>query len=808
MKKLFFFTCLFSILVYSIPLFESTPNNISVVLPFDSLGLTTRPSSSEIEYRIQGESAWRKGHRLLSTRYENALTPSDNFLSTSLFNLQPDTIYEIRISILKQNGQSYNLLRSVRTGKNKWSSGLRNIYVDSKTGDDNRSGLSRIEAKRTISAAIRTPLLPGDIIHIANGRYFEELFLDSINGENGKEILFEGEGDSVFLEGYDSSFKPVSWQDTGKDSGGNPVYSAPLNICPDGGWVHGASNQMMEGMLYQYHSTNSSKCNTLADLYKNSSSVNRLGAFYHDSAKGKVYFTIQSDYSPDTLNIVFSSRKTCIRARYSSHIVFRNLNIQHGGYYGLSLEGCNHIRVTKCNFRYHKSAVCTNNGIPNFKATRKFYVWQGDTFTYWNVKVDSVKEGHLSNFCAIESSFVTAPKAWAWNTANAWSFMHDDEFTFARHHLNGIDASYAGTGWVIKNCRFKDLFNGLYISQNGERNKLWDPRFFRNFDFCNNELIKIADDCVEPEGAAVNLRIYNNRFNYFRNGFSDAPTTIGPLFFMRNILTNWFEGAVKAKDAWEYDYGIACIYHNTFYFGDERYSHGGAVNGSSDFNDIYMNNILSSIYSPYNGTEGITRTQNIQLDYNSYYCSSALPYIVFEDTSFTSLAQANAAGFELHGIFNTGKQRPLFTGTAKDTPVVQLTFSSSEIDRGAVIPGINDGYLGNGPDIGAVEWVPLISAEFCRGNIDNTPVAFATPNPFNGSITLGLKLPLLTKKYPNITLSVYNIAGQLVFGKSINNPANLTTIKWHSDIENAAALYFSKWSFDNKIIVTKLLRVK
>jgi hypothetical protein len=799
-KLIFFFICFLISLIQTFPIFESTYSNVSVVLPFDSLAIFSTPESSTVLYRVQGDINWRSGHPLLST---------NNSLSTSLFNLLSDTLYEVKVRVLKPNKQTVELLRTVRTQKKTWVSGLRHLYVDSRIGNDLWSGLSKGEAKRSISSVCNLPLLPGDVIHIANGTYFEELFLDSIHGEEGKEILFEGEGDSVFLEGYDSSFRADVWKDTGADISGNPVYSASLDICPDGGWAHGSASQMMEGMLYQYHSTNSSKCNTLDDLYKNSSGVNRLGAFFHDSADKKVYFSIQSDYSPDTLKIVFSSRKTCIRARYSSHIVFRNLNIQHGGYYGLSVEGCNNIRVTKCNFRYHKSAVCANNGIPNYTATRRFYVWQGDTFTYWNVKIDSVKEKQLSNYCTIESTFVTSPKAWAWNTANAWSYMHDDEFTFARHHLNGIDASYAGTGWVISNCRFKDLFNGLYISQNGARNKLHDTRFFRNFDFYNNEMVKIADDCLEPEGAAINLRIYNNRFNYFRNGFSDAPTTVGPLFFFRNILTNWTEGGVKAKDAWDYDAGIACIYHNTFYFGDDRYSHGGVVNGNADFNDVYLNNIMSSIYTPYNGVEGITLSQNTRLDYNSYYCYSNLPYIVFEDKSFTSLSQAQAVGLETNGIFNTGKQRPSFISTIRDTPDVTLAYGSVEIDRGIRIPGINDDFLGNGPDIGCLEWDPIIGTENLRQHNVSTPEPFAWPNPFSSSVVFGLRLPVSSQKPTKVSLAVYNIAGQEIFRESFYNTKNVVMTKWQiTNNKNATALYLAKWSIDGRNLVLPVLRVK
>lgn len=778
---------------HAIPLFESTQENISLFIPYDSLGLDTGATVDSIVvlYRAFGETDWKTAHPLLKTAFRDTGWNSLPALGTSIFNLVPGTEYEIKIN---------RLVRTIRTWSDAFPSTGRDIYVNPRDGDDLNSGLSPASAKASINAVVRAGLQPGDRVHLAGGRYFEEVALDSIRGLPDNYILFQGDGDSVVLEGYDSSFHPASWERTGTDSSGNPVFRTDLAFRPDGGYIENSPAPGLDGMIYQYHETNGWNFGQfLPDLYANKARANSLGAFYHDSLESKVYLALPPGTAPESLKVRFSNRKACLKLRYSSHLAFRNLDIRHSGYYGLSLEGCNDIRVTGCLFRFHKSGICANAGILNFQDSLRCYSWGADTFCFHDMIIPNPADSQLSNRCVVESCLFTSPKAWEWNAAGTWGFMHDNEFGAARHHLNGVDASYAGTGWIVRHCRFDNLFNGLYISQNGERYNLDDLRTFRNFDFHGNTMIHIADDCLEPEGAAVNLRIYKNRFTLFRNGLSDCPTTVGPLFFMRNVLSGWIEGGIKAKEAWGSDVGVACHYHNTFYVGNDRYAQAKTViSAQCDLNDRYINNIFAGGASVYAGGEGGGGPgSGNTMDCNSYYLSTGSNYLVFSGgLTCPTIEKANDLGYELNGLFNIDRRAPLFRDFNPDALDVSLRPGAVEIDRGVRIPGVNDAFKGLGPEMGAMEFDPDDPAVE-GGNADREPLCTAFPNPFNGTVRLSFSIP---QKTPHTAeLGVFNVAGKKVFYRAgVRNQGSFFRIDWQGRDNHGEALpsgiYLVEWS--------------
>jgi hypothetical protein len=115
-------------------------------------------------------------------------------------------------------------------------------------------------------------------------------------------------------------------------------------------------------------------------------------------------------------------------------------------------------------------------------------------------------------------------------------------------------------------------------------------------------------------------------------------------------------------------------YHTTMYNNADNY--GGAIVA---FNaDILLkNSILSKNKIGIAGNPG-----SITTDYNCFWESFVPP------------------------PYNTGshniQQDPLFVDIAGED--FRLTQDSPCIDKGKKISGINDGYLGNAPDIGAYEW--------------------------------------------------------------------------------------------------------
>ena len=84
---------------------------------------------------------------------------------------------------------------------------------------------------------------------------------------------------------------------------------------------------------------------------------------------------------------------------------------------------------------------------------------------------------------------------------------------------------------------------------------------------------------------------------------------------------------------------------------------------------------------------------------DNWYIVRAAPHFEWERVFYKNLAGwCTGAGFECNGI----EKNPLLVNPAVSNYTLRST--SPDIDRGVVIPGINDGFTGSAPDIGAFEY--------------------------------------------------------------------------------------------------------
>ena len=84
-----------------------------------------------------------------------------------------------------------------------------------------------------------------------------------------------------------------------------------------------------------------------------------------------------------------------------------------------------------------------------------------------------------------------------------------------------------------------------------------------SIDFHNNDFTNMDDNCIEADGGARNIRVFENRcFNTAAGGLSAQPTFGGPSYFFRNIVYNATSGGpLKLFDGGS---GIL-VYQNTFF---------------------------------------------------------------------------------------------------------------------------------------------------------------------------------------------------------------------------------------------------
>jgi hypothetical protein len=240
-----------------------------------------------------------------------------------------------------------------------------------------------------------------------------------------------------------------------------------------------------------------------------------------------------------------------------------------------------------------------------------------------------------------------------------------------------------------------------------------------SIDFNNNDFYNMGDNCIETDGSARNVRVYENRcFNSASGSLSVQPVFGGPNYFFRNIVYNSpVSGALKYI---EESAGVL-TYNNTFICD----AHAGPAS-----NEHFRNNL---ILSEGNKDEVFaitaTFTNYTSSDYNGFrpdpnaenaFEWNSPPFEVLADykdapvvRQYKTLAAYQAAtGQDKHSVlvdYNVFMNVPM-----PDISDLQRLYdpedydfrlkpNSAAVDKGAVLPNITDGYTGRAPDLGAYE---------------------------------------------------------------------------------------------------------
>ena len=281
---------------------------------------------------------------------------------------------------------------------------------------------------------------------------------------------------------------------------------------------------------------------------------------------------------------------------------------------------------------------------------------------------------------------------------------------YPSHQLRSFFAvKVYGPGHVIAHNAIAYFHDAICISTYGPPDA--DPeRQASSIDIYNNDIHLTNDDFIESDGGAHNIRVFQNRgVNAAHNGYSSQPIFGGPVYFFRNILYHVpGGGAFKMGAA---PAGIL-IYHNTL-IGEqtarEPYS-----------NAHFRNNLFLGRDMPGRGVmTWANATANYSSDHNGFRpnrnVAKQYSWIApgVKGSDFATLAEfQKATGQEAHGV---EVDYDIFENLA--APDVErryhvyhsadlnfrLKTNSKAVDAGAVLPGVNDGFTGKAPDLGALE---------------------------------------------------------------------------------------------------------
>jgi hypothetical protein len=335
-----------------------------------------------------------------------------------------------------------------------------------------------------------------------------------------------------------------------------------------------------------------------------------------------------------------------------------------------------------------------------------------------------------ANFNTIQNCRHTEAPVDTWN----WSAIKEGTGYYEAGFVVVYGSGTSNRGNVIRHNTIGQVFDGAHLYS--------DPAPTVDMDFCNNLIESAGDDGIETDGAGRNVRIYGNRFHGFLTGVSVAPAAGGPTYIFRNLLTGWHSNSGYDGYPFKFNVGSALtidwvyLYHNTCHTAVSGQD-GFWFKQYSNWNNIFSRN---NIYAGTNYALKSSAAQNpVDFDYDNVYTTHAANFISWQGARYSSVTAFYAGvAQEQHGM----SYHPQFVDTAAGD--YGLSAGSGLIDKGAVIPGINDGYSGQAPDIGCFEYISnAIPGPGVTGTGPSGPQIVIQPNPCRriAAITVRCLLP-------------------------------------------------------------------
>lgn len=339
-------------------------------------------------------------------------------------------------------------------------------------------------------------------------------------------------------------------------------------------------------------------------------------------------------------------RRDAVRVEKSHHVRIRNCDVAGWGDPGTAKDGLEHGRFVDASGR-----------VINFQA--------------------GVRVCDGSAQVVVEHCFIHAPRG----TANSWGYGHPSG-------PQGVILDRTGGNNVV---RYNDLI--------GSESHWWNDAIesiangevsggpYRDTDIYGNVLAFSNDDGTELDGGQINVRYWHNWIDRALCGISCAPNRSGPSYVFRNLIAMLGEERESTGSAFKMGGGAALspgmniIAHNTIFGpgGGLRSVGYGRGSDRGGYVAISRNNLFAG--------PGHQDVVNISNDPRNDF-----------DYDLTSRGGVRlATGGEKHAV----TAAPTFVAAAEGD--FRLAAGSAGIDQGCILPGLNDRFAGQAPDMGALE---------------------------------------------------------------------------------------------------------
>jgi hypothetical protein len=275
-----------------------------------------------------------------------------------------------------------------------------------------------------------------------------------------------------------------------------------------------------------------------------------------------------------------------------------------------------------------------------------------------------------------------------------------------------------GSGNVVAYNKVRNFHDGVDFAVYGlpERDR-WPV----SNDIYNNDISNVHDDCVEADGATLNIRVLRNKcINAAGSVISGQPIYGGPLYVIRNVAWNVPGNFAAIKFA---DIAGMLVYNNTFAM---------AVRPGTSSNVHFRNNLILA-QMPQDPAFALATFSNYSSsDYNGFMAGAQAPApFVWKSPDFSvpavydakalverkypTLAEYTAGTRQdqhsrmvTFAVFATLKARdpnaPLTQVFDPEPLDFSLARRSAAVDAGVALPGVTDDFSGKAPDLGALEF--------------------------------------------------------------------------------------------------------
>jgi hypothetical protein len=383
---------------------------------------------------------------------------------------------------------------------------------------------------------------------------------------------------------------------------------------------------------------------------------------------------------------------------YFEGLTIRNTDLAFQG--GLKrIAGSSGLSIVRCRFENVGRAIYTD-----WSGSKNYYIAD-------NTMVGRFNPTYLMGF-----------------TGRTWTGLPE----FNPKLLSEYAVKVYGSGHVVAYNAISNFHDGVDVATYGNP----DPdRLPVSIDFYGNDLFNVEDNCIEADGGAHNIRIFRNRcFNHGHRALSVQPAFGGPVYFIRNLVYHAPEGgAVKFTAS---SSGIL-VYHNTLIApvkpmllaASNVHYRNNLILGKSETLETFAietnTNYSSSDYNgfrPNAGAEFSFEWSSPPFDVAANFPGEPgkLPFqqqVQLEAKArqvrrFTTLKEYSAATHhDEHSVLVDYDVFTKVTAPGSDPRTLYkpqdfdftLRPGSAAVDAGVRLPGINDDFTGQAPDLGAFE---------------------------------------------------------------------------------------------------------